>query len=65
MSFKDYLLKTYGISEERFDEAAELAFKIKDSGVPICKGLGGGSELFGMFVSYGRANRERRMTDES
>ena len=64
MSFKDYLLKTYGISEERFDEAAELAFKIKDSGVPICKGLGD-SELFGLFVSYGRANRERRMTDES
>ena len=64
MSFKDYLLKTYGISEERFDEAAELAFKIKDSGVPICKGLSD-SELFGLFVSYGRANREGRMTDES
>ena len=23
------------------------------------------SELFGLFVSYGRANREGRMTDES
>lgn len=64
MSFKDYLLKTYGISEERFDEAAELACKIKDSGVPICKELGD-SELFGLFVSYWRANREGRMTDES
>ena len=64
MSFKDYLLKTYGISEERFDEAAELACKIKDGGVPICKGLSD-SELFGLFVSYGRANREGRMTDES
>ena len=39
MSFKDYLLKTYDITEEQFDEAAELACKIKDSGVPICKGL--------------------------
>ena len=64
MSFKDYLLKTYGISEERFDEAAELACKIKDSGVPICKGLSD-SEFFGLFVSYWRANREGRMTDES
>ena len=59
MLFKGYLLKTYGISEERFDEAAELACKNKDSGVPICK------ELFGLFVSYWRANREGRMTDES
>ena len=31
MSFKYYLLKTYDISEERFDEDAELACKIKDS----------------------------------
>ena len=59
MSFKDYLLKTYDITEEQFDEAAELACKIKDSGVPICKGLSD-SELFGLFVSYGRANREKR-----
>lgn len=64
MSFKDYLLKTYDIGEERFDEASELACKIKDSGVPICKGLGD-LELFGLFVSYRRANREGRMTDES
>ena len=64
MPFKDYLLKTYDISEEQFDEAAELACKIKDSGVPICKELGD-SGLFELFVSYGRANREGRMTDES
>lgn len=35
MLFKDYLLKTYGISEGRFDEAAELACKNKDSGVVL------------------------------
>ena len=64
MLFKDYLLKTYGISEGRFDEAAELACKNKDGGVPICKELGD-SELFWLFVSYGRANREGRMTYES
>ena len=64
MSFKDYLMKQLGISEERFDEAAELACKIKDSGVPICKQLGD-SGLFELFVSYVRANREGRMTDES
>ena len=64
MSFKDYLLKTYGISEERFDEVAEAACRIKENGVPICKGLSN-SEVFEMFESYGRANREGRMTDES
>ena len=64
MSFKDYLLKTYGISEERFDENAELACKIKDSGVPICKEFGD-SGLFELLISYGRANRKGRMTDES
>lgn len=64
MSFKVYLLNTYGISEERFDEAAELACKIKDSGVPICKALGD-SGLFELFVSYVGANMEGRMTDES
>ena len=59
MSIKDYLLKIYGITEERFDEAAELAYRIKDSGVPICKGLSD-SELFELFASYGRANRGKR-----
>ena len=67
MSFKDYLMKQLGISEERFDEVAEAACRIKESGVPICKELGdsGLFELFELFVSYGRANREGRMTDES
>lgn len=64
MSIKDCFVKICGITEEQFGEAAELAFKIKDSGVPICKELGD-SELFELFVSYGRANREGRMTDES
>ena len=64
MSIKDYLVKTYDITEEQFDEAAELACKIKDSGVPICKGLSD-SELFELLVTYGRASREGRMTDES
>ena len=64
MSIKDYFVKICGIAEEQFDEAAELACKNKDSGVPIFKEFGD-SELFGLFVSYGRANREGRMTDES
>lgn len=59
MSIKDYLVKTCGITEERFDEFAELACRIEDGGVPICNELRN-SEVFEMFVSYGRANRERR-----
>lgn len=59
MSIKDYLVKTYGITEERFDEVAEAACRIKENGVPICKGLSD-SEMFELFASYGRANRERR-----
>ena len=49
MSIKDYLVKACGITEERFDEVVELACRIKDSGVPICKELGD-SELFELFV---------------
>lgn len=64
MSIKDCFVKIYGTTEEQFDEAAELACKIKDSGVPICKELDD-SGLFELFVSYGRTNREGRMTDES
>lgn len=64
MSIKDYLVKTCGITEERFDEIAELACRIKEGGVSICKELSD-SELFELFVSYGRANRERRIADES
>ena len=64
MSIKDCFVKICGITEEQFDEAAELACKIKDSGVPICK-ESGDSGLFELFVSYGRANREGRMADES
>ena len=59
MSIKDYLMKTYGITEERFDELAEYACRIKEDSVSICKGLSD-SEL---FASYGRANRERRRAD--
>ena len=59
MSFKDYLVKKLGISDERFDEFAELACRIKDGGVSTCNELRN-SEVFEMFVSYGRANRERR-----
>ena len=60
MLIKDYLVKTCGITEERFDE---LACRIKDGDVPICKELRD-SELFELFASYGRANRERRLTNE-
>ena len=59
MSIKDYFVKICGITEERFDEFAEYACRIKESGVPICKELSD-SELFELFVTYGRANRERR-----
>lgn len=59
MSIKDYLIKTCGITEEQFDEVAEAACRIKETGVPICKELRD-SELFELFASYGRANRERR-----
>ena len=59
MSIKDYFVKICGITEERFDELAEYACRIKEDGVPICKGLSD-SELFELFASYGRANRERR-----
>lgn len=59
MSFKDYLMKQLDMNEERFDEFAELACRIEDGGVPICNELRN-SEVFEMFVSYGRANRERR-----
>lgn len=58
MSIKDYLLKTCDITEERFDEVAELCCRIKDSGVPICKELRD-SEVFELFASHGAANRER------
>ena len=60
MSIKDYLAKTYGITEEQFDEIAEFACRIKESGVPICKELRD-TELFELFASYGSANRERRI----
>lgn len=59
MSIKDYFVKIYGITEEGFDELAECACIIKESGVPICKELRE-SELFELFESYGRANRERK-----
>ena len=59
MSIKDYFVKICGITEEQFDELAELACRIEDGDVPICKELRD-SELFELFASYGRANRERR-----
>lgn len=59
MSIKDYLIKTCGCTDERFDEIAELACRIKDNGVPICKELRD-SQIFELFASYGAANRERR-----
>lgn len=64
MSIKDYFVKICGITEERFDEFAEYACRIKESGVPICKELRD-SELFELFAAYGMANRERRKVDES
>ena len=64
MPIKDCFVKICGITEEQFDEDAGLACKIKDSGVPICKELGD-SGLFELLISYGRANGEGRMTDES
>ena len=66
MSIKDYFVKICGITEERFDEFAEYACRIKEDGAPIrkvCKGLSD-SELFELFASYGKANRERRKVDE-
>ena len=63
MSIKDYLIDACGITEERFDEFAENACRIREDDVPICKELRG-SELFELFASYGRANRERRNVDE-
>lgn len=62
MSIKDYFVKIRGITEERFDEFAEYACRIKESGVPICKELRD-SELFELFAAYGMANRERRKED--
>ena len=59
MSIKDYLAMRIAISDEQFDEFAEYACRIKEDGAPICKGLSD-SELFELFASYGRANRERR-----
>lgn len=64
MSIKDYFVKICGITEERFDEFAEYACRIKESGVPIYKELRD-SELFELFAAYGMANRERRKVDES
>ena len=63
MPIKDYFVKIYGITEDRFDEFAESACAIKEFGVPICKELRD-SELLELFASYGRANRERRKVDE-
>ena len=57
MPIKDYLIKTYGFTEEEFDKLAELACRIKDNGVPIRKGLSE-SESFELFAVYGAANRE-------
>ena len=57
MSIKDRLIETCGITEEQFDEFAESACVIKESGVPICKELRD-SELFELLVAYRRANRE-------
>lgn len=59
MSIKDYLMKQLDMSEERFDEFAELACRIEENEVPICK-ESSDSELFELFASYGRVNRERR-----
>lgn len=64
MSIKNYLVKMCGITEKQFDDVAENACRIKDGRVPICKELRD-SELFELFVSYGKANGEGRMTDES
>ena len=63
MSIKDYLVKICGITEEWFDEFAESACRIKEGSVPICKELRD-SESFELFVAYGRANRDRRLTNE-
>ena len=63
MPIKDRLIETCGITEERFDEIADFACRIKEDGVPICKELRD-SELFELFASYGRANGERRLTNE-
>ena len=59
MPIKDCLIEACGITEEGFDELAECACVIKESGVPICKELRG-SELFKLFAAYGMANRARR-----
>ena len=62
MPIKDYFVKICGITEERFDEFAEYACRIKESGVPICKELRD-SELLELFAAYGMANRERKKED--
>ena len=48
------------ISDEQFDELAELACRIEDGDVPICEYLRC-TAWFEFFVAYGRANRERRI----
>ena len=59
MSIKDYFVKICGITEEQFDELAELACRIEDGDVPICEYLRC-TEWFELLVAYGRANRELR-----
>ena len=59
MSFKDHLMKHLDMSDGRFDEFAELACRIEDGGVPICKELRD-SKWFELLAAYGTANRERR-----
>ena len=60
MSIKDYLVMKLAINDEKFDE---LACRIKEDGVPICKELRD-TELFELFAAYGMANRERGLTSE-
>ena len=60
MSIKDYFVKICGITEERFDELAELACRIEDGDVSICEYLRC-TAWFELLVAYGRANRERRI----
>lgn len=59
MSIKDYLVMRLAISDEQFDELAELACRIEDGDVPICEYLRC-TAWFEFFVAYGRANRERK-----
>lgn len=63
MSIKDYLAMRIAISDEQFDDLAELACRIEDGDVPICEYLRC-TEWFELLVAYGRANRERRLTNE-